>query len=88
MPQGHMALEVVAPASETFSLTTRERAFESNWMGGWVGPGAGLNASEKKSIFCPYQESNHNSQLIPQSLYYVIPAPPFPNNSWHICIIR
>ena len=65
MPQGHMALEEVASASQTISLTTGKEPFESNWMGGWVGPGAGLNASEKERIFCPYQESNLNSQLIP-----------------------
>jgi len=36
MPQEHMALEEVASSSQIISLTTRERAFESNWMGGWV----------------------------------------------------
>lgn len=65
MSQAHMALEQVASASQTISLTIRERAFESNWTEGWVGTRAGLNAAEKKRILFPYQESNHNSQLIP-----------------------
>jgi hypothetical protein len=36
--------------------------FTTHWIGGWVGPRAGLDVSEKWSIYCHRQESN-------QSLY-------------------
>ena len=31
---------------------------------GWVDPSAGLDASEKGRIYCPYQESNHDSSVV------------------------
>jgi hypothetical protein len=39
-------------------FTLRERAPITHWIGGWVGPRAGLNTMEKRKIFCPYEESN------------------------------
>jgi hypothetical protein len=30
----------------------------TNWIGGWVGPRAGLDATEKNKISCPCRETN------------------------------
>jgi hypothetical protein len=39
----------------------------AHWIGGWVGPKAGLDALKKKNIICPCLESNHDSSVV-QSL--------------------
>jgi hypothetical protein len=39
-------------------FTPWEGAPGTHYIGGWVGPGAGLDVVEKKEISCPCQESN------------------------------
>jgi hypothetical protein len=38
------------PASHHCCFTPRERAPTTHWMGGWVGPGAGLDDVEKRKF--------------------------------------
>jgi hypothetical protein len=41
------------------SFTTPwEKALGTHWIGGWVGPGAGLDAVEWRQISCPCRQSN------------------------------
>jgi hypothetical protein len=35
-----------------------ERAASTHWLGGWVGPSAGLDAVEYRTLSCPYRELN------------------------------
>jgi len=44
----------------------RERAAGTHWIGGWVGPRAGVDAVSKRKIPSPRQESNRpaRSQLL------------------------
>jgi hypothetical protein len=39
-------------------FTTRERAPDTHWIGGWVGPRAGLDTVSKRKIPSPHWESN------------------------------
>jgi hypothetical protein len=39
-------------------FTPKKRASGTHQIGGWVGPGAGLNVIAKKRNPCPFQESN------------------------------
>jgi hypothetical protein len=39
-----------------------------HWIGGWVGPRAGLDALEKKEI-CPFRESNPGCPACSPPLY-------------------
>jgi hypothetical protein len=43
----------------------RERAPGTQWIGGWVGLRAGLDALEKRKMSYPCQESNLNSSGCP-----------------------
>jgi len=43
-------------ASRPSRFTSRERVASTHWIGGWVGPRAGLDAVSKKII--PRRESN------------------------------
>jgi hypothetical protein len=45
-------------ASRPGRFTPRERAFGTHWIGGWVGPGAGLDAVVKRKIPSPYRNSD------------------------------
>jgi len=42
-------------------LTPRERALGTHWIGGWVGPGASLDALGKRKNASPCQDSNLRS---------------------------
>jgi hypothetical protein len=44
-------------ASSSGRFTTRERAPGTRWIGGWVGPRAGLNMVSKRKIPSPRRES-------------------------------
>jgi len=39
-------------------FTPRERAPGTRWIGGWVGPRAGLDTVIKRKIHSPYRDSN------------------------------
>jgi hypothetical protein len=39
-------------------FTSRERVPGTHWVGGWVGPRAGLDAVVKRKIPSPYRDSN------------------------------
>jgi hypothetical protein len=56
-------------ATLTSCFTPREIAPGTHWIGGWVGPRAGLDAVEKRRISCPCRESNPGSQARNPSLY-------------------
>jgi hypothetical protein len=48
-------------ASRPGRFTPRERAPGTPWIGGWVGPRAGLGAVAKRKIPRPCRDSNHRS---------------------------
>jgi hypothetical protein len=54
-------------------FTSGERASDTHWIGGWVGPRASLNAVEQRKISCPCQELNPScpahSLLLHQKTY-------------------
>jgi hypothetical protein len=45
-------------ASGPGCFTPWERAAGTHWFGGWVGPSAGLDAVEYRTLSCPYRELN------------------------------
>jgi hypothetical protein len=45
-------------ASLPDSLTPRARTLGTHWIGGWVGPRAGLDTVSKRKIPNPFRESN------------------------------
>jgi hypothetical protein len=51
-------------ASRPGRFTTRERDPGTHWIGGWVGPRAGLNAVVKRKIPSPYRESNPDYPIV------------------------
>jgi hypothetical protein len=44
-------------------FTSGERALSAHWIGGWVGPRAGLNDIEEKK-FLTYWDSNFDTSII------------------------
>jgi hypothetical protein len=44
----------------------------THWIGGWVGPRAGLDAGAGRKILCPCQGSNPNRPAHSQTLYCLI----------------
>jgi hypothetical protein len=58
------------------SLMSPGRAPGTNWLGGWVGPRAGLNAVVKKKILSPCRDPNPRSSSPQRSAISLIsPAP-------------
>jgi hypothetical protein len=51
-------------ASRPFPFTPRERAPGTHWIGGWVGPRAGLDAVMKGKIPSPRRESNPRTPIV------------------------
>jgi hypothetical protein len=45
-------------ASHPGRYTNRERSPDTHWIGGWVGPRAGLDAVTKRNIPSPRRDSN------------------------------
>jgi hypothetical protein len=72
---GDTAIPFLTPAldgGKVVSLgryTPGERAPGTHWIGGWVGPRAGLDAPEKRKISCPCRESKPSSEPRSLSLY-------------------
>jgi hypothetical protein len=52
------------PDSRPGRFTLRERAPGTHWIGGWVGPRAGLDAVVKTKIPSPRWESNSRTQIV------------------------
>jgi hypothetical protein len=46
-------------ASRASLFTPKERAPGTHWIGGWVGPRAGLDAVVKRNISRPYRDSSY-----------------------------
>jgi hypothetical protein len=58
-------------ASRPGRFTSRERAPDTHWVGGWVGPGAVLDAVVKRKILSPLRESNPRTAIVqPVSQHY------------------
>jgi hypothetical protein len=51
-------------ASHPGRFTPRERAAGTHWIGGWVGPRAGLDAVVERKIPNPRQESNPRTPIV------------------------
>jgi hypothetical protein len=51
-------------ASRPGSITPRERARDTHWIGGWVGPRAVLDAVVKRKIHSPHQKSNPRTLIV------------------------
>jgi hypothetical protein len=51
-------------ASRPGRFTPGERAPGTHWIGGWVGPRAGLDTIVKRKIFGPCQESNPRTPIV------------------------
>jgi hypothetical protein len=57
---------------------------DTHWLGGWVGPGAGLDIFEKRKISCPSRDSNH--ELPTSYLNICIPHQiPWIGAFWYSC---
>jgi hypothetical protein len=50
-------------------VTPRGRALGVHWIGGWVGPRAGLDAAEKRKSLAPAGNQTSAVQPIGSSLY-------------------
>jgi hypothetical protein len=57
-------------ASHPSHFTPRETAPGTHWIGGWVGPRAGLDAVVKRKIPSPCQDSNPNHPAHSSVLYH------------------
>jgi hypothetical protein len=55
---GSIASTLVLDGDEWSALTPRERAPHTYWIGGWVGPRAGLDVVVKRKIPIPCWYSN------------------------------
>jgi hypothetical protein len=50
-------------------FTPGERPPGTHWTGGWVGPGAGLDAEARRKILCLCRGSNPDRPVRSQTLY-------------------
>jgi hypothetical protein len=50
-------------------FTPRERTPGTNWVGGWVGPRAGLDAGARIKVLYPCQGSNPDRPACSQTLH-------------------
>jgi hypothetical protein len=51
-------MEVNGQLHDTAALPSKERAPVTHWIGGWVGPRAGLDEVVKREILSPCRDSN------------------------------
>jgi hypothetical protein len=56
-------------ASRPGRFTPGEIVPGTHWIGGWAGPGAGLDAMEKRKISYHFGESNRGRSTLSLSLY-------------------
>jgi hypothetical protein len=52
------------PASRPGRFTSEERAPSTHWIGGWLGPRAGLNTVSKRKILSNLPESNPEHPIV------------------------
>jgi hypothetical protein len=45
-------------------LYPRVKSPGTHWIGGWVGPTAGVYLAEKRKLSCSYRESNPDSSIV------------------------
>jgi hypothetical protein len=57
-------MEVSGQLHAPAGLLSRETTSGTHWIGGWVGPRAGLEVMEKRKTSCPYREPNPDSSAI------------------------
>jgi hypothetical protein len=65
-------------ASRSGRFIPGERATGTHWIGGWVGPRAGVDTEVKKKIFCSYHESDPGIAARSLSLYQLSYSSPNP----------
>jgi hypothetical protein len=66
-------------------LKPEERALVAHYVGGWVVPGAGLDAVEKRKILCPCQETKPDHPARSPSLYRLKLS--FPNITTDVVLV-
>jgi hypothetical protein len=59
----------VVSITQWLHFTPGERTPCTHWIGGWVGPRAGLDAGARRKILCPCWESNPDRPAHSQTLY-------------------
>jgi hypothetical protein len=68
MPWRHMGVEEVS-VTPWPRFTPGEGTPGTHWIGGWVGPRAGLDAGDRRKILCPCRGSNPDRPARSQTLY-------------------